>query len=260
MPSEYEAQQIQEIEDWKNREPKAISRFGERFLGPLTTGIIKVVPESAMLKAMELGNASGEVLAHFQRIKQKAGISEYSELLSRELSYCDQLATNEQKWAIGIAAAEGGASGWFGLPGLAVDTPMIVALAMRSIHLMGLCYGFELKNSNVNDRELAMGILSASGANSMREKVEALQHLHALHTTSAQLRAQEMGVEAGGRWVLQIVVLQVTKNLARRKIVQSIPGVGSAVGATVNGWYIRDVCHTARRVFQERWLRKNEII
>ena len=42
-----------------------------------------------------------------------------------------------------------------------------------------------------------------------------------------------------------------------RKILQAIPAVGALVGATVNGWYIKEIGWTARRAFQVRWLIEN---
>ena len=38
-----------------------------------------------------------------------------------------------------------------------------------------------------------------------------------------------------------------------RKALQVIPGIGTGIGASVNGWYIKGVGWTARRAFQEKW-------
>jgi hypothetical protein len=55
---------------------------------------------------------------------------------------------------------------------MAIDIPAIITLALRAVHKIGLCYGFECRS--LEDKQYAMGILAASGANSIQEKMEAL--------------------------------------------------------------------------------------
>lgn len=266
MPTEYELQQISEIEKWMDRPPDAISQLADGLLSPLTGIVSKIVPQKAIMGALELGNSAGEVTSRFQTIRNFAKISEYAEMRGKPLEFCDQIAQGEQNWAMGVAAAEGAATGALGLPGLAIDIPAIIAQAMRAIHLMGLCYGFELKTTQ--DRELAIGILSASGANSMKEKVAALLYLKTIQTTLAKTTFQKMAEKAAASVVSQSAVILTAKaiakqlglNLTKRKMAQSIPVLGAGIGATVNAWYIHDVCMAARRTFQERWLRENGLL
>ena len=53
---------------------------------------------------------------------------------------------------------------------------------------------------------------------------------------------------------------QLGINLTKRKALQAIPAIGALVGASVNGWYIKEVGWAARRAFQERWLLENHKI
>ena len=53
---------------------------------------------------------------------------------------------------------------------------------------------------------------------------------------------------------------QLGVNLTKRKALHAIPAIGALVGASVNGWYIKEVGWTARRAFQERWLLENHKI
>lgn len=41
---------------------------------------------------------------------------------------------------------------------------------------------------------------------------------------------------------------------------QAIPVVGAGVGAAMNAKYINDIAWAARRTFQERWLRDNDLL
>lgn len=266
MPTDYESRQISEIENWMNHPPDILSRVADGVLAPATGLVARVIPESAILAALDLGNAAGHTLSRYQSIKKHAGISDYSELLRSPLEECDKLAGTECRWAVGLAAAEGAVTGAAGLHGLPVDIPAVVALAMRAIHITGLCYGFELKNEG--DRQLAVAILSASGANNMKEKVAALACLKNLNARFAREAFERMAAEANESAFSQQAVMLTAKalaeqlgmNFARRKLAQAVPFLGAGIGATVNAWYLHDVCHAARRTFQERWLRTNGIL
>jgi hypothetical protein len=264
--TDYEKHQLFEIEKWMQREPDAISKLADGMLAPFTRLISMVIPQSAIAGALNLGNSAGETLCRLQTIRQFAGIKSFEELRSGNLELCDRLAQGEQNWAMGVAAVEGAATGLAGLPGLAVDIPAIIAQAMRSIHLMGLCYGFELKTPQ--DRDIAIGILSASGANSMKEKIAALVYLRTVQTTLAKESFRAMATKATqSAFSQQAVILgakaiakQLGVNLSKRKLAQSIPVLGAGIGACVNAWYISDVCWAARRTFQERWLREKGVL
>jgi uncharacterized protein (DUF697 family) len=265
-PNAYELRQISEIEQWMNRSPGVISQFADSALSPISKLLSLFVPEKAILGALRFGNAAGESLARFQNIKQRAGIENYAELFNKELEFCDDLAQFEQNWVIGVAAAEGAAAGALGIPGLIIDIPAVIAQAMRAIHLMGRCYGFELESAE--DRELAVGILSASGANSMKEKVAAILYLRTIQTTLARNTFKKMALQVSeSAFSQQAVILgakalakQLGVNLTKRKMAQSIPFLGAGIATTINAWYLFDVCWAARRTFQERWMRQKGVL
>ena len=53
---------------------------------------------------------------------------------------------------------------------------------------------------------------------------------------------------------------QIGINITKRKAMQAIPVVGAGVGAAMNAKYINDIAWAARRTFQERWLRDNDLL
>ncbi len=53
---------------------------------------------------------------------------------------------------------------------------------------------------------------------------------------------------------------QLGTNLTKRKALAALPGIGAVVGASVNGWFIREVGVAAQALYQERWLRERGLI
>ncbi len=80
------------------------------------------------------------------------------------------------------------------LIGLAVDIPAIITLALRTIHKIGLCYGFEAISER--DDHFVLDILSASGANSQAEKVVALGMLKQIQVAIAKTTWKSMAQKA----------------------------------------------------------------
>ena len=169
-------------------------------------------------------------------------------------------------WAISLATVGGGVTCAAGLAGMAVDIPSVIVLALRTIHKVGVCYGYECTDEK--DREFALAILAASGANNMADKIAALTTLHTIKvaiakqtwkTMTQKAASDKMSKEAAVVGVRNLAK-QLGVNLTKRKALQIIPAIGAFVGGSVNGWYIKDVGWAARRAFQERWLVENGII
>lgn len=257
MVTDYEAKQAAEIEAWKRAKPDILKR---RF-GSLPTSfnwvIDRMVPFIPLNQAFSWLDATAVRLVDEDDLLKMAEVSAITELQDKDLSLSDRLAEANHRWAMGVAAAEGAITGVTGVMGLAADIPAIITLALRTIYRTGLCYGFDVQS----ERQMALGILAVSGANSMDEKNQALEKLEEQHAA----RIDDPGVVSQrkiadgeyARMTSRVVTHQLGVNLARRKALQTIPMVGALVGGSVNAWYIRDVSLAARRVFQEQWLRQN---
>jgi uncharacterized protein (DUF697 family) len=256
----YEKMQIEGIKAWKKEEPGVISKALGIAVGPLAWLLRIVIPESAMKAALEGCNSAGQFLADHRDIIRDANVESISELKSKDLETSDCLAGACHSWAIAIASGEGTLAGMFGIFSAPADIPAVITLAFRSIHKIGLCYGFE--STTEVHKQVVLGILAASGANTLNEKVAAMTTITMLERT---LITQTWKAMAGGNVLgkegaiiaIRNLVKQLGINLTKRKALAAIPIIGAAIGGAVNGWYISDVCWTARRVFQERWLLEN---
>jgi hypothetical protein len=258
--SDYERQQVQAIDAWKTEEPGVVSHAFGSVVEPIVWLVQKVVPDSAIRGAIEGASALGQYLTDTKDILRDARVENIADLRSGELALCDKLADEVHNWAIGVAMAEGSATGALGILGAPVDVPAIITIAMRTIHKIGACYGYESKTPE--DSQFALSILGASGANTVREKLAALATLTALRTVLARQSWKVMAEHAAQNQFGKEAVLVTIRNLGRqiginvtkRRAMAAIPAIGAVVGGSVNGWYIKEVGWAARRAFQERWL------
>lgn len=259
-PSVYEQQQIAAIAAWKADEPGVASQALGIALEPVAWLVQKLVPENAVRAALDAASTLGRSLADTADILRDGGVADVAQLRSIELQLCDRLANGVHDWAIGIASTEGAATGTFGIFGAPVDVPAIITIAMRTIHKIGACYGYEC--STPEDQSFIQGILAASGANSVEEKLAALAVLTSLRTVLARQTWKAIAEKAAQNQIGKEAVLSMVRNLGRqigvnvtkRRALAAIPAIGAMVGGSVNGWYIKEVGWAARRAFQERWL------
>jgi hypothetical protein len=105
-------------------------------------------------------------------------------------------------------------TGATGLPGLAADVPSIITLALRTIHKIGLCYGYE--STNEMDKNFVLCILSASGANSMTEKLEALTTLRIIEVSISKRTWKAMAEKAASKQLSTEGGIIAIKRLAKQ--------------------------------------------
>ena len=263
---EYEKEQIRAIEEWKNQKPPVIvSAFGV-VMFPISLLIQTFVPRSAIRRAISGTSWAAELFADEGDVMRKGGVSEVDALRTKDLKLSDKLANEIHNWAIGIASAEGVGSGMWGIYGLALDIPFVITFALRTIHKIGLCYGY--RNKDEKGKSFVLALLSAASANTVSEKAEAVKLLRAIDVMITKQTMKAIAEKAVQQQLGKEAVLLSMKNLGRqlginiteRKILQAIPAIGAAVGGSVNAWFINDVAWAARRAFQERWLIENDRI
>ncbi len=256
----YETQQLEEIKDWKEEEPSVISKAFDVATTPINWAMNKIIPEVSIQAALHFSSVTAEWLTDTADIIKKAQVEKIDDLKCRDLELSDDMANIVHNWAISLATAGGGVTGAAGLAGMAVDIPSVIVLALRTVHKIGVCYGYECTGEK--DREFALAILASSSANNMADKIAALTTLRTIEVTLAKQTWKVMAQKAASDKMSKEAAIIGVKNLAKqlgvnltkRKALQVIPAIGAFVGGSVNGWYLKDVGWAARRAFQERWL------
>lgn len=249
----YERAQLRAIERWKAEPPGIIAQAAGVALAPVAWVARRIVPAAAIETALAAGHAIARDTAGARDILERARAASVAELRARPLDVCDSLADAMHSRAVGAATVEGAASGVMGLAAAPIDVPAMIVLALRTVHRIGMCYGFE--GAAEGGERFALAVLSAACANSMAEKKQALGMLAATleWSSAAEMAAgRQLGREAT-IVAIRTLARQLSANTAKRRALSAVPVLGAATGAAVNGGFINDVAWAARRAFQERW-------
>jgi hypothetical protein len=250
-PTPYERAQIDKIEAWRQAPPGLLEHVAGIALSPLTRAIARVMPP----RAIEALLLASDWLA--EQTLRAANAPDYD----APLEALDDEAGRIRNWAVAYASGEGAIAGAAGLVSLPLDIPATVALSLRTIRRIGRNYGYDAAGEE--ERRFVHGVLAIASANSAGQKRLALDRLHEI---GAEAHAQQwaiLGERAARRAVRAESMLLLVRdlaeqlgiNLSRRKVLAAMPIVGAAIGATVNGWYMRDIAIASQRAYQERWLR-----
>lgn len=237
----YETRQVREIAEWKSEPPNPLSEMFKTLLLPGARMVEHAVPDEVARQAIEKAYDTAQVLAGQEEVRQAAGVATIEEMRHRPLEECDTLAERIGHAAQGYAAAEGAATGAGGVLTTLLDIPLLFVLALRTILKIGHCYGYPLDRKG--DHHFVMGVLLAATSSSLEVRRRRLDQLHDV---------EEMLIEEAQQ---DLVGEELASFLFQLEVFEEIPGVGAVSGALLNLGFIRRVDRTARRVFQERWLR-----
>jgi hypothetical protein len=253
---DYTENEIRKIARWKAEEPGVASRVVGFALKPVTWLFNRVVPQSA-LEAMLNGARLAHRVCHTRLVRLAARCR----LPNSRYGSCNgsKLGNRRRRW-------EGAAAGWFGILSAPIDIPAVIMLWLRTVRRIGLCYGY--CGSERVEREFVLGVLGSAGANSMAEKMVSLHTLSSVQRMVATQTFKSMAERAAEATIgkeaaiiaMRDLAKQIGVNLTKRKMLAAIPAIGAAVGASLNGWYLRDVGIAAQRAYQERWLLDQGIV
>lgn len=249
MDDTYIEQQIKEINEWENRKPSTIEQGISTLLAPVR-GVTAIIPEQVVEAALTKTCAVGKTLARKGDILSDGEVDSIEELRYKKLALSDKIADSVHNWAIGMAASEGFATGMGGAMAMAADVGILITLAFRTIHRIGMCYGYEVKTDE--DEKFVLNILSVSTANNINERKAALLALKA-NIRAGSVVAQKILMND----LIKNLAKQIGINLTKRKMAQVVPLIGAGLGAAMNYSFITDIAWAARRAYQRKWLEDN---
>ncbi|MDJ0626917.1 MAG: EcsC family protein [Rhodobacter sp.] len=236
---------LREQEAFEDRRATRLGQGAERLTAPFGGVLARLVPPGVVRRALRQADWA-------------AGLTVPDEITSHDLAdiaACDRAALRVQAWAQGTNAATGGAAGWFGAAGLAVDVPATIALAARNVRATGAAYGFP--GDSEAERAFRLMVLEVATSLASDKRKETIESLNDLARELSSPEAKVI-LDTGGRWVTEKVVERIARqlgiSLAARKAGQIVPVVGGLVAATVNASFQADVARAARYAYRQRWL------
>lgn len=239
----YETEQVQQIAAWKSKPPHPMSELFKRIALPAARYVEKVIPDDLVRVAIEKAYRASELIDGRQAVQSVAGVKDLKELWDKPLEECDSLAFRVGVESQTFATVEGAATGAGGVFTTLIDLPLLFVLSLRTILKIGHCYGYPLDHEK--DQRYVLGVLIAATSGSLEIKRKRLDQLRELEDLLIAETQQEIVAEEALSFLFQL------------EIFEDIPGVGAISGALLNLAFMRKVDDTARRVFQERWLRHN---
>lgn len=263
----YDQQALAELMEWRNPKDSAISKF----LRPVTKKVEQASNWAAdtRLGVVLLKAAAGAVTVVNDgaawSVRTDTILAEYrrdGHLTVSALDDIHRLALLDVEKTIGyldskyraLALAEGTAAGTLGLPGMAVDIPALIGLALRAVNEYATYYGYDV--SLESERYVALTILAVSTGGDSAAKQVAMSEVAKATVMAAKKKTWDELQRVAIVRFIQKVAEQLGIRLTKAKLAQVLPVVGGAVGGGFNAWYISKVCFAARMVYRERFLRE----
>ena len=234
--TEYEERVVREIALWKAETLSRVARAYRVIRKPLDDVTSKVVTGSTVRDWCARVEALVDPQAGRNEIARTAGVSAVEELAHRSLEECDQLAEDVSVHAQRRAIVESTVAGIFGA---ALNIPVLLAAAVRAIRRIGHCYGYPLATER--DRHYVMGVLELATAEEPELRLSIRARLYFLMHDPQTAPLELLGVR---------------RDLAEDLVIEVVPFVGKVVSVVLDYAFMRRVDTAARRVFQERWLRR----
>jgi hypothetical protein len=246
--TDYERRQVHAIAAWKGEKPGLTKRLANVVSSPLGKLANRIIPDKPVQAAIEAVNKAAAQLARDDSILKdgilkSAGIETLEALAAQPLDFADSLAERIISDAANIALGMGAATGAGGPVSTAVGIPALLFNALRVIHRIAQCYGFGLKTEA--DRELMIGVLSLSTASTPENRARAMDN----YRRQIEASFVNEAVQASASKALQ-------RTLLGAELGTLIPGFSIAFNAYLSREFVGRAGLTAKRVFQERWLRE----
>ena len=158
----------------------------------------------------------------------------------------DHVAKDYTRKAQVLAATAGAGAGSIGIPGIAVDVPMLVAATVGLVRRHALIYGFtEIEDSHGEAVPLLLALGASIGAEITIDQV-------------APRVAQKVGVEMSAKLVERYLLTRISEQLAAKIMTswlpRAVPVIGAATSAALDYAFLRVIGWRSSRHYRTQHL------
>jgi len=263
--SSYERQALAEIVEWRNPPDTWMAQASRKAAESWSsvTELVTKIPgvewtmENVVTGLLELTNEITQdsvwteaVMKDFQ--KKGYSLTSASDIRTLDLEDVDNVMSGLDKKYVGLASAEGAATGAAGAAGIVPDLVALVALNLRAAGETATYCGFDM--SDPEERLYALQILDhvANSGDTTRDVTLA----PAMRTASrvARKHSTDFIEQVGLGNVIEGIVRRLGMNLTQKKMAQMVPVTGALLGGGLNYLYTNKVCRTCHFLYRERFL------
>lgn len=245
--TKYEALQLHQIATWKMERPSITKRMVRSITRPISTAANKLLPKNAVDRAVSTLNKMAEQLARDDNILKdhfvmSQGVSSLEDIATKPLDFADRLADHVINDASHIAFGMGAVTGTGGPVAAAAGIPVLLAGALRVIYRVAQAYGYKIEQQK--DKQLMLHILALAASETPEERKLAMDN----YQCQIEHSFLNQAVEESANKALQRALLGSELGVL-------IPGFSIAFNAYLNREFVVRAGISAKRVFQESWLR-----
>ena len=265
----YEKEAQREIERWQHGEANLLIRAFNWAMQPMDWVVDRVVPAEIVDQASTaieqflsvLNNASewtydANDILRIAKEEKGLDVETVEDLRDEKLEPLDAIAKGMFTQNSLLAAIEGGGTGLGGAFFIAADIPLLFTINLRLIQQIGASYGFMMRGPDF--QPLILSIFNAAASNEQRAKNEALREI----SVAAAAFANDLTYKGRTTGTFQNqnrhLPREIAKNIVGRKIAQTIPIAGAAVGAGINYWFTSETAQTTYMLFRQLYLERRE--
>jgi uncharacterized protein (DUF697 family) len=253
-----------DVEAWQHADASVLTQAMNWAMSPIDWAVERVAPPavidrvtdnihqflSALNDASEWTYESNDILAVAQ--KQGLPVDTVTDLRSQPIDDLDALARSRFRQNTLLAALEGGGTGLGGAVLIAADVPLLFTINLRLIQQIGASYGFPMRGPRFRPLVLSIFNIAASGGREARN--EALREVSVAAAAFANNLEYKGRISGTFRDQNRHLPREIAKALVGRKIGQTIPLAGAAIGAGVNYWFTQETAEAAFMCFRAMYL------
>jgi len=264
----YERQVRREVETWQQGSESLVSQAINWAMQPVDWVVRQIISEdlmdqvdSAVSQSLSLLNDASKWTLDRQDVFAKAksmglDVDSLDELRECDLETLDKLARSYFSENAILAAVEGGGTGLGGVVFIAADIPLLFGINLRLIQQIGAAYGFPMDGPEYSP--IALSIFNVAASGSREAKNNALREISVAGAAIAGDQGYRGRVSGTFHDQKRHLPREITKNIVGRKLAQTIPIAGAAIGAGVNYWFTLETAESAYMLFRALYVERKD--